>query len=747
MIKIGLTEWLGKDNKLGHDIWHNKYQYDGETFKYWLNRVSGNDNEVKEMILNKEFIFGGRILSNRGLNKLGKKVTLSNCYVISPPEDSLESIFETGSKLARTFSYGGGCGIDISKLRPKGAKVNNTAKHTSGAVSFMDLYSLITEIIGQNGRRGALMISIDVEHPDVMDFIKIKSDLKRVTKANISVRVNERFMKAVKENKKYKHDYIIEANGEVITHEIDAPSIWKELCYQNWDYAEPGILFWDKISKWNLLSEDKEFEYAGTNPCAEEPLPAGGSCLLGSLILPTFVENGEFNFNKFAIAVRKSVKALNDVLDEGLPLHPLQEQRESVRDWRQIGLGVLGVGDMLIKLGIKYGSQESLEFCKKVSKILIDEALMESSKLAKEYGVYPKYKKDYILNSEFLIKNASFETINHIQKYGLRNSQLLTIAPTGSIGTMLEISTGIEPNFAFSYTRKTESLHGEDKYYTVFTRIAKEYMEEHNIADEKDLPDYFVTAQNLNPYDRVKMQSVWQNKIDASISSTVNIVNETTIEDVSNLYLLAYESGLKGMTVYRAGCKREGILTVGNENKQPEKTNEIGRGVMEKVPSDTIYIPKTMNHGCGRAKVMIGFSPSKNKCVDVYYINKGAGGCSKNTQGEAILISQILRTGGNLEDIKKSFAGIDACTSCTMSRMKGKQVDGINCPNILLNLVINTQKELQNNFSITKINKTQIENKNEPYNESKVKCPICENELEVSGGCYTCRSCGYSKCE
>lgn len=742
-----LIEWLGESNKLGQDIWDKKYKYENETFDDWLNRVSNGDEKLKHMIINKEFIFGGRILSNRCLQDKGKKVTMSNCYVISPPEDSIESIFETASKLARTFSYGGGCGIDISKLRPRGAKVNNTAKYTSGAVSFMDLYSLTTEIIGQNGRRGALMISIDVEHPDVEEFIKVKSDLNRITKANISIRVNERFMKAVKENKKYTHSYTIESNGEVITHEINAPKLWQELCYQNWNYAEPGILFWDNIEHWNLLSEDKEFEYAGTNPCAEEPLPAGGSCLLGSIILPTFVENGEFNFKRFEKVVAYSVKALNDVLDEGIPLHPLDEQRKSVKDWRQIGLGVLGVGDMLIKLGLTYGSDESLDFCNNLSKILVNSALLESSKLAKKYGTYPKYKSSCIEKSLFLIENASTETMNHIKKYGLRNSQLLTIAPTGSIGTMLEISTGIEPNFAFSYTRKTESLHGEDKTYKIFTKIAKDYMSKNNIKDEKDLPNYFVTAQNLNPYDRVKMQGIWQKRIDASISSTVNLVNSTTIEDVSKLYLLAYDNNLKGMTIYRSGCAREGILITKDNSNNESISQEVRRGKMSKVPDDTYYIPKDMYHGCGKAKVMIGYSPSQKRCVDVYYINKGRGGCSKNTQGEAILISQILRIGGDLKDIQKSFLGIDACTSCTMSRMKGNRVDGINCPNILLNLVISTEREYQNKECINDTSpvNTFVDTTSKTTNETI--CPICKTELEISGGCYTCRFCGYSKCD
>jgi ribonucleoside-diphosphate reductase alpha chain len=259
-----VEKWL--DTQLGRDIWNNKYRQNNESFDEWLDRVSGGNDDIKELILDKKFLFGGRILSNRGLEKQGKKVTFSNCYVLSPPEDSIESIFDCAKNLARTFSYGGGVGIDISKLSPNGAKVNNTAKETSGAVSFMDLYSMVTGLIGQNGRRGALMISLDCTHPDLIDFINLKSDLDRVTKANISVRISDAFMRAVKDDSDWDLVFTREQTGEVIKKTHKAKEIFTLLCKMNWDYAEPGALFWDNINKWNLLSEDENFEYAGVNP-------------------------------------------------------------------------------------------------------------------------------------------------------------------------------------------------------------------------------------------------------------------------------------------------------------------------------------------------------------------------------------------------------------------------------------------------------------------------------------------------
>ena len=337
--ELDVRDWLGQDNQLGIDIWEKKYKNENETFDEWLDRVSAGDDDVKELIKSKKFLFGGRILANRGLNKDGHKVTYSNCYVITPPEDSIESIFECAAKLARTFSYGGGCGIDISKLAPCGAKVNNTAKSTSGAVSFMDLYSSITGLIGQNGRRGALMISMDCQHPDIENFIEIKNDLDKVTNANISIRFTDEFMNAVVNDEDFELSFTRPETGETIAKTINAREVFKKLSDNNWSMGEPGCLFWDRICDYNLLTNTEEFEYAGTNPCAEEPLPSGGSCLLGSINLAEFVTaDKQIDYESLKHTVKVAIWALNDVLNEGLPLHPLEEQRKSVGDWRQIGL-------------------------------------------------------------------------------------------------------------------------------------------------------------------------------------------------------------------------------------------------------------------------------------------------------------------------------------------------------------------------------------------------------------------------
>lgn len=575
-----VKEWLGEENQLGIDIWTKKYAAEGENFDSWITRVSGGNKEIAQYMKEKKFLFGGRILSNRGLDKLGRKVTYSNCYVIEPPKDEIESIFDCAKKLARTYSYGGGCGVDISQLSPKGAKINNAAKETSGAVSFMELYSLVTALIGQNGRRGALMISMDCSHPDILEFVELKTDLEKVTKANVSVRIYKDFMEAVKKGTDYILSYEREATGEVIKKRVPARALFKKITDTSWDYAEPGVLFWDRISSWNLLSNTEEFSYAGVNPCAEEPLPAGGSCLLGSINLSEFVRNpfserADFDFEELKKCVTASVYALNEVLEEGLPLHPLPEQRESVEKWRQIGLGIMGLADALIKLGVTYGQKETVDICDKIGFVMADTAIAASALLAKEKGRFSGCKVEEIMETPYFLMNTTEETRALVKEYGLRNSQLLTIAPTGTLSTMLGISGGIEPVYANYYERKTESLHGEDVYYRVYTKIVKDYMEAHRIEDDRELPGFFVTAMNLDYKQRIDMQAIWQLHVDASISSTVNLSHEFTKEETEALYMYAYDMGLKGITIYRDGCKRMGILST-----KKKEENKSASGIL-----------------------------------------------------------------------------------------------------------------------------------------------------------------------
>lgn len=744
-----VEQWLNND-ELAITIWKNKYRFEDESLDDWFKRVSGGNEIVEEQIRAKKFIFGGRILANRGLSDKNRKITYSNCYVVAPPEDNLESIFECGAKLARTFSYGGGCGIDISNLRPSGAKVNNAAKTTSGAVSFMDFYSYITGLIGQSGRRGALMISISCDHPDLEEFIEIKSDLDKVTKANISVRVSDKFMEAVVKGETLILKFVTDT-GETITKEVEAYPIFRKLAQMNWDYAEPGILFWDRITSWNLLSNNKEFSYAGVNPCAEEPLPAGGSCLLGSINLAEFVtKERKLDLSSLRETIQVAVIALNEVLDEGLPLHPLQEQRDSVAEWRQIGLGVMGLADMLIKLRVKYGSTTSRSILESIGHELIMTALETSSILATNCGPYPKFNRDCVIQTPFF-KNLDSGDMNDLRfqslhdvicKYGLRNSQLLTCAPTGSIATMLGVSTGCEPIFATSYTRKTESLVNEEKYYKVYTPIIKKLIDEG--FSEETLPEYVVTSEQIPYRERIKVQATLQKFIDASISSTINLPESATIDDVETIYRLAWEEGLKGVTVYRSGCKRGAVLSknpvIKECLKRPESVEaklirfkngsenwiafvglidgrpyEIFTGInnIEDFP-----IPTSVTEG-----EIIKVKDALGKRYDFQYTDKYGytnrlGGLSRIFNQEywnyAKLISALLRGGIELDKVVKI-------------------IDGMHFESDTLNTWKNGVKRAIKTFIVDGVASHEV-------------CPDCGEHLIYEGGCTICKNCGFSKC-
>lgn len=743
-----LEEWLGEENQIGIDIWEKKYRYNNESFDEWVDRVSGGDEDIKELILSKKFLFAGRILSNRGTQKDGRKVTYSNCYVIPPPEDSLESIFDCAKSLARTFSYGGGCGIDISKLSPKGAHINNAAKETSGAISFMDLYSLTTELIGQNGRRGALMISISCDHPDIEDFITIKSDLDKITKANLSIRVTDEFMRAVENDSTYTLSFTREETGEEIKKTIKARELFDKFCYMNWDYGEPAFLFWDRVKSYNLLSEDDAFEYAGVNPCAEEPLPSGGSCLLGSLNLAAFVEtiNGQpqFNMDEFRKAVVIAVYGLNDVLDEGLPLHPLEVQRNSVRDWRQIGLGIMGLADMLIKLGVTYGSEESLEICDNIGWNLANEALSTSMTIAKNKGEYPMFS-DKVWESEFYKRHIGISE-------PLRNSQLLTIAPTGTLSTMLGISGGVEPIFANYYTRRTESLHGEEKEYKIFTPIAWEYLQEHGYGeDETKLPSYFITSAEIPYRNRIDMQATWQRHIDASISSTVNLPNSATIDDVKDLYMYAWKQGLKGITVFRDGCKRLGILTTDNNANEVDddelSITSLPRGVIEEVNDDLISAKRTIVNGCGRMYLHLDFDENTGQPLETFLECGSGGGCERNLTFISRLMSLALRGGVPIEAIIDQAFSVKPCKAYCDRRKKFNDTSkGNSCPQAIGNALVELNKKIQD--------RCFADDEEEPIKEIKntesttqYQCPECGKELAFEGGCVICHNCGWSRCE
>lgn len=730
-----LKNWL--DTQLGQDIWTRKYQNGDETFDQWLDRVSNGDDAVKDLILSKKFIFGGRILASRGITD--RKVTYSNCYVLPPVGDSIEEIYDTNKYLARTFSYGGGCGIDISQLRPKGSPVNNAALTTTGAVSFMETFNNTSQTIGQKGRRGALMISMDVNHAEIEDFINAKTQNKKLEECNISVRTDDLFM------------------TRVIAGDGNANELMYKLAENNWNWGEPGMLFWDNINKETLLSEyikNGEFEFAGVNPCAEEPLPAGGSCLLGSLNLAEFVKDPfgkrpAFDIPSFKQAVKVAIRALNQVLDEGLPLHPLQIQRDSVAKWRQIGLGIMGFGDMLIKMRIPYGSDRCSNLIATIGMALCNVGLQESALLAKELGTFEAYNEDYILNSFYMqskIKEGVIyeETIDLIKAHGLRNSQLFTIAPTGSIGTMFGVSTGVEPIYDVNgFARTTKSLNAEDKVYMEYPNIVQRAIEADDIDMLNNKPAYLIGAKDLDFMSRVKTQADWQVWIDASISSTLNLPKESPVEDVFKAYVAAHELGCKGLTVFRDGCKKEGILKGVAKEEKPEPTqlNAIDTDI-----NHCIAFGSKLQTGCGSLWMTVYFHKKTGQLCHIF-LNKGSkGGCNSYMVGLSRLISLAGKKGATVEEIVDQLKSVVACPSFVSRKTTEPGIsDGRSCAEAVGRELL----KLHEQFKINYLNQPEI-TQLKIDNEVKIeiaKCPECGAELSHTGGCINCYNCGWTKCD
>lgn len=789
-------KWLDDDYIM--DTWNKKYRnvvrvdentVNSETLHNWFKRVCNGDEELIKRMEDMKFLFGGRILANRGLVTKNHKVTLSNCYVLPPVEDSIESIFGTAKDLATIFSRGGGVGIDISKLRYKGAPVRNSAETTTGAVSFMQLYDITTAIIGQKGRRGALIIAMDAEHPDIEDFIDIKKDLNLITNANISVKVSDRFMRYAVEKPGESYPIVCklidEKTGEMwhIHRVTVTPSkILEHIAENNWKMAEPGVLFWDRMKNYNFIENNPFINITGVNPCGELPLPDYGSCNLGNINLSAYVkepfdEKAWFDFTALTRDVPIYVKALNDVLLEGREYHPLKGQRKAIRNYRQIGLGVTGLADMLIKMRIMYGSKEACQLVSEVYRVIINQSVIASVDYAvdHDYSSYKGFNVEDFCNCTFARKVLDRETKDYVKAKGkVYNSQFLTIPPTGSVSIVLgNCSSGVEPNFAWQYNRKIETIYEEPRKVLVTAGIIKEYAEYLNgrldvdMTVEKllksELPPYFVTATNGVTYmQRVAMQSACQDYIDGAISGTVNLPNDATVEDIVDLYKEAWLQGLKGITVYRVGSEREGILTevtpvTLDETKiepviiprgEKLKTLELQRGEKKAIAPDTIYYKEEVKIGCGELNLFIGYSPSEKALQDFWVKRKGNGGCERNIESTVISMSLLQRVGGSFEMLEESFKGIGSCNSFVHARSKGAKLSkGSNCGQAIFNTLYDFVKRMDKNEGRYVLKQNFAEgNPNLPVAFSN-PCPSCGKPLHRQGGCYTCDECGYNRCD
>jgi ribonucleoside-diphosphate reductase alpha chain len=472
----------------------------------------------------------------------------------------------------------------------------------------------------------------------------------------------------------------------------------------------------------------------------EQPLPKNFSCNLGSLnlnefILNPFTENAEFNYDDFKKSIYIAVEALDYIIDENADNHPLEVQKINSLNYRNIGLGIMGFANCLMKLGIRYGSQESKDFTNKLFAELFKTAMLASNKLAKEKGAFPKYK-DIIFESTIIKKHFSVKEIEELKIYGLRNCSLISIAPTGSIATMFNISGGCEPEFAIKYTRRTENLNdGKDKYYDVYCRTLKEYQ---NYTKQNNIPDFFVSSSDINWKDRIDIQGIMQEHVDTAISSTVNLPKNITINDVEQLYLHAWKQGLKGVTIYRSGCNREGILNTDSQPKETEFRFDYIEPISKDELGETLGTNKKEKVACGSLFVSINREPLTGNICETYVNTSKSGVCPANIAAVSRLTSLCLRSGVKVQAICDELIGIK-CGACSILKSQGKDIN-ISCPDAIGKYL--KEKYQQGTTIITeKIQKK----KKQITKEDNMKCPNCGEQMRMEGGCTICQ-CGFSKC-
>lgn len=787
-------------NPILFKIWEDRYKKGNETVDDNIKRVakyiSKNEEEEKvfyDLMNNGLFFPAGRTMSNSGI---GKDLTLNNCFVLNSVEDSIDDIFDKVKMGAITQKAGGGTGYDFSKIRPKGSPTSNDAI-ASGVVSFMDVFNAQTACILQGSRRGANMGILNVRHPDIYDFIHAKSyEANKLVHFNVSVMVDDEFMKAVENDEMFTLHYpVYDDKGNIIkdknkythTREIRALDLWNEIMKKAYDNGEPGIFFYENLNRDNNTYYMENI--IATNPCAEflsgllydnielDSNHYKGACNLGSLFLHNFVDNpftkdAKLNKEKLRYAIKNAVKILDNIID--INKFPHDDYRNYQKTLRTIGLGITSLGDTLAMMNIKYGNnKECIDFVNDLMNFIVSEIYLASSELAKDLGSFPAFDKDKYLQSNFIQKHLRDypeiwgKVVESIEKYGMRNARCISIAPTGTLSLTFgsNCSSGLEPIFSLSYDRKVkiggqddsdiQIVKMEDYAYGLWNKT-----KEDNIVNE----DVFVTALNLDVEDHIAVLKTIAYHVDMSSSKTVNVPTDYPFDKCKNLYMEAWKSGIKGLTIFRPNEIRGGVL-ISESKEEPKEVvkEELKRGEWKPLAEDTIYIKKPLNIGCGKLKVFIGYSPSEKAIQDLYIKKSGGGGCTHNIEAVAVSLSAIYRLGGSTRNIAKAFRGLGGCNSFLQARMKGLPLSqGSSCATALLKILQDVENEMGLE-PITEIIKKEINQEEDKFTKEEKeflkangdtafaqrykKCPICGEKLDAVGGCYQCKECGYSKCE
>ena len=757
---------------LGADILKNKYlaPWENHPYELWQRQAKALASvestkkqrktwEKKFYSILEDFKFtpGGRIMHGAGREDI--TTTLNNCYVVGIHDDSINSIYKTIQEEAKTYKFGGGCGHDLSVLRPSGDAIKGTGGESCGPVGFMNLFSENTNTIAQHGRRGANMQTLRIDHPDIEKFIEIKTgDVNMVKYSNISVLLTDEFMKAVKDDLEFDLKWQKE-----VYKTINARELWEKIIDHAHSSAEPGLLFWDTMT--NYHNAEYCSPLVSTNPCAEQPLPDGGCCNLGSINLERFVDQeGNFQVEEFKETIQIATRFLDNVIDYNLDRHALDSQKQNAENDRRIGLGILGLGDMLVRMQIKYDSEDALQTVDQVLKIFRDTAYETSKDLAIEKGVFPNYNWDGFRKSKF-IKNLPRNLKSHIKENGIRNSTVLTVPPTGSGAIVARVTSGIEPIFATSYKRRVKKNDG-------FGREFNEYKVYHPIIEklfgtDEDLPEYVVTAHDIDPYFRVKMQGVIQKYIDSSISSTVNLKQNIDKKTVADIYMTAYKADLKGITVYREGS-REGILITNDdkEDKKDSKQKTTASNVKneEKRPRlrPNTTVGSTRRIRTGEGTLYITINEDENGLCEIFTtIGKAGGNAAAQSEAISRLISLALRSGIDPNAIIKQLKGIsgpnptweDGRLILSTPDAIGKALDDYLSDNEQPNsnnVKSAEDDELRKNTITMATSEEANKNQNNVTDftfKNITTCPDCGSSVMHEGGCVTCPGCGFSKCE
>jgi ribonucleoside-diphosphate reductase alpha chain len=740
-----------------------------------------------------KFVPGGRIYSGAGTEY---KVTYFNCFVIPSPKDSRDGILESLKQLVEIQARSGGVGLNLSSLRPKGVRVRKVNGISSGPVNWATLFSVATHDIVQQGgsRRGATMLMLWDWHPDVEEFITVKQDLTKINGANLSVCVSDAFMEAVKKDADWDlvypdiedPQYDTKWNGEldiwrsiggkvIVYKTVKARDLWNSICTAAWQSAEPGLHFMERSNK---RSNTYYFErLVATNPCGEQPLGPWAVCNLGAMNLSSYVKEdnleknipGWFDYEAFGNDVKIAMRFLDNVIDQ--TYYFFKENEKIAKEIRRTGLGIMGLGDTLIKMHIKYGSDESIPIVERIFKTLRNKAYEASSDLAKEKGVFPKFNKEKYLKG-YHIKQLPKILQQKIAKQGIRNAVLLTIAPTGTTSLVSGVSSGIEPVYEFSFLRRWRG--GEEiVYHPLFDTWRKAHPK-----DEK--PEYFVSANDLTPLEHVKVQAVAQEFIDSSISKTVNAPNAHTIEDVKTLYMAAYDYGLKGITYMRDGS-RQGVLERVEDKKQKSQVvqKEEHQPALPIMP--VVSRPAKIEGVTYEAQTPVGdtfitINHTENKEPFEVFVTIGKSGSDVGAMAEAIgrMISLNLRINGQLSprervrQIIAQLAGIGGARSVgfgvnrvrslpdAIAKVLAQHFSFIVNGKVLDKKMEMGQKEVtngqENNTIANGYNKSMQLSFSQtagmvPSTQMFYICPECgTSSFAFEEGCKKCYSCGYSEC-